>query len=130
MASNEVIDGLSGAAVRHVLKFDASKLSEPLADEVLLCASARCGVAHSWVLFCHSDQFSNSSNAERGMNSQDLSLLDHLNNGHQFFNVVNVEVQNVRRTRHHIGCCEKRVAVRWALSHCFYAEHPSGARFV
>src|SRR5215475_10008680 len=125
MASDQVVDRLPGTSVGNMLKLQPCKLREPLADEVLLCASSGGRVAHSGLLLCCYDQFRNRLSAQRGMNSQDLREVDQFDDGHNVFHVVNIEAHDVGSACHHIGGHEQCVAIRGTLSDGLDAEHSS-----
>ncbi len=65
MAGDEIVDGLAGAPIRHMLQFDARDLGEPFRQDVLVGADARRGKTHAGPRLRSRNEFGDRRDSER-----------------------------------------------------------------
>src|SRR4051812_26195393 len=92
---NQVVDGLAGSAVWHVLQLYSRGLRKPFAEEVLVCARSRSRVTDARLTLGCGDQLRNRSHAQRGMNGNDLSGADQKTDWYECLHVISIEFHDV-----------------------------------
>ena len=127
MAGDQVVDRLSGAAVRHVVELDVGRLGEPLHQHVLVRADARGRAAHAGRFLHRGDQLGHRIHLERGVHGEHLRLAPEQAHRHQILEEVDVQLQHMRRACHVVVGEQERIAVGRRLDRGVDADRAAGA---